>query len=183
MKKMNLMMDLETLGTKPGCVILAIAAVPFNSKYDLEPFYMKISAASASAAGLTIDSKTQAWWESQSDAARDEAFSGTEDIKVALAQFDEYVHQLPDPPMIWGNGASFDNMILAEAYKICEMKQPWSFRDDMCYRTLKGMFPFIPFIAPALAHHALEDAKAQAAHANKIWAWMLQRGMVPADAT
>jgi len=175
--KANLMLDLETLGVKPGCVILSIAAVPFNIPYDLEPFYCRIDRHSCVAEEMKEDPDTIRWWDKQDAAVRTEAFTGTTNIHVALADFDAYCKSMPTAPRIWGNGSDFDNPILAEAYKICGMKQPWSFRDNMCYRTLKNLFLEIPFTPPLHAHNALEDAKAQAAHAQKIMYWITNRSM------
>jgi len=172
MANTNLMVDLETLGTRPGCAILSIAAVPFASPYDLEPFYVKIDSTTCTEAGFHVDDATIAWWEKQSKEAYDEAFSGTMDILVALAAFADYCAALPFTPLVWGNGANFDNAILGEAYRLVAMKQPWRYTDDRCYRTLKALYPQIPYAKPVIAHNALHDAKAQADHATRIFEWM-----------
>ena len=177
--KSNIMLDLETLGTKPGCVILSIAAVPFNMPYDVDPFYRKISIKSAEDIGMVTDPVTMAWWGKQGDAARDEAFSGIEDVKLVLADFADYISVMPSAPKIWGNGSDFDNPILAAAYQLCEMKQPWSFKDNRCFRTFKSEFNFLPYTPPQIAHNALHDAKAQATHMNKIYHWLYSKGALP----
>lgn len=177
--KSHLMGDLETLGTKPGCVILSIAAVPFNMPYDLEPFYRKISVKSSTDAGLIIDPATVAWWAKQDSAVYNEATSGTEDIGIVLQDFAAYIASMPTAPKIWGNGSDFDNPILAAAFIAVGIPVPWSFRDNRCFRTLKSEFDFIPYTAPVTAHNALEDAKAQAAHMQKIYHWLYSKGAMP----
>jgi DNA polymerase III epsilon subunit-like protein len=164
----NLMLDMETLGTRPGCAILSIAAVPFSSQYDLEPFYMKISATSCTESGLHVDDATLAWWNKQSPEAYREAFSGKLELRAVLSEFADYCNHLPHAPVVWGNGADFDCSILAETYKLLGMKQPWKYHNSRCYRTLKNLFPFVLGVKPVVAHNALEDAKAQAAHATEI---------------
>ena len=171
----NLMVDLETLGTRPGCAILTIAAVPFASPHAVEPFYLRISTESSLQSGFHTDDATVAWWGKQSAEARDEAMGGTLDVKSALYAFSEYCNHLPYAPIVWGNGANFDNAILAEAYKIVGMKQPWKYTDDRCYRTLKELYPHIPYIKPKVAHHAFQDALAQAEHAARIFEWIRGR--------
>lgn len=173
---MNIMMDIETLGTRPGCAILSIAAVPFATPFDIEPFYVKIDSTTCTENGFHVDDATIAWWSKQNLDAYNEAFSGTMDIRVALLEFAEYLHHLPTAPLIWGNGASFDNVLMSEAFKILGMKQPWKYADDRCYRTLKALYPQIPYIKPTIAHNALQDAKAQAAHATRIFAFTAERG-------
>ena len=172
--KTNIMLDLETLGTKPGCIILSIAAVPFalSGCYELEPFYRKISDVSCGTYGMVSDKKTLDWWERQSDEARNEAFSGVEDLKLVLSDFSLYIAGMPTAPVIWGNGSDFDNPILAAAYELCDLPLPWSFRDNLCYRTLKNLYPVIPYVRPVIAHNALHDARAQATHAEHIFKWM-----------
>lgn len=177
--KSHLMLDLETLGTKPGCVILSIAAVPFNMPYDLEPFYRKISIKSSTDVRLEIDPVTVAWWGKQNKEIYKEATSDIEDLKMVLMEFESYIHIMPTAPKLWGNGSDFDNPILAAAYVACGMKQPWSFRDNMCFRSMKNMFDLIPYVPPVIAHNALEDAKAQAAHMQKIYHWLYSKGALP----
>lgn len=164
----DLMLDMETLGTRPGCSILSIAAVPFNNPYDLESFYLKIATTSCTDAGLHIDDATIAWWNKQSPEAYNEAFSGQLDLRVVLQEFADYCNHLPHAPVVWGNGSDFDCAILAETYRICGMQPPWKYTDSRCYRTLKNLFPWVLGNKPTVAHNALEDAKAQAAHATDI---------------
>ena len=67
----RIMVDLETLGTAPGSVILSIGAVRFDvEKGLLDEFYVNIDVESSQRLGLTIDGDTVMWWLKQSDAAR-----------------------------------------------------------------------------------------------------------------
>jgi len=168
----DLMVDLETLGTRPGSVILSLAAVPFNTVYAIEPFYARISSSSCLDAGLTTDESTIRWWERQSKEAYDEAFGGTTSLINVLNDFSEYCSQLPLAPALWGNGADFDNVLLSEAYNKCGIRQPWKYTDSRCYRTLKNLFPQVPYIPPKVKHNALQDAIAQAEHAERIHQWL-----------
>ena len=165
----DVMIDIETLGTTPGCAILAIAAVPFNSHTPLEYFYEKISQESCLHLGLFIDTKTVDWWAHQSGEAREEAFSGVNLIVPTLVSLSEYLKTLDSSVRVWGNGASFDVPILEAAYSKAEMEPPWKYYNSLCYRTLKNLFKALPYIPPKIKHNALEDAKAQAAHAERIF--------------
>lgn len=173
---MNLMIDLETLGTRPGSVILSIAAVPVDSPAPVEYFYRRIDKVSCIDAGLQVDAATVEWWSKQADDVREEAFSGRERLCSVLTDFSAYCASLPSEPIIWGNGADFDNPLLAEAYKHCGLKQPWKYHNSRCYRTLKSLYPNIPFLKPQRAHSALEDAKAQAVHLQMIFNYIRERG-------
>ncbi len=173
----NIMVDLETLGTTPGAQILAIAAVPFASPFALEPFYDKINVDTyIPFEGFHQCPKTIEWWMKQSEEARSEAFSGTSKIVDSLTRFSEYLKSLPTDPVIWGNGADFDNPILAFAYDLVGMSTPWKYTNNRCYRTLKNLYPQLPYIPPKIKHNALQDAQAQADHATRIFAWMAAKG-------
>jgi len=179
-KGIKVMHDIETLGTKPGCSILSIGAVPFGVHADLEPFYVKISRESCREVGLVEDAATLAWWDKQSPEARLEAFSGTVRIELALLMYADYLKQLSPEHGIapWGNGASFDSPVLAAAYNACFLPLPWDFRNEACYRTLKNMIPMIPYTPPAIKHNALQDALAQAAHAERIMEFLETKGIL-----
>lgn len=169
----DVMIDIETLGTRPGSVIISLGAV-FFSPTDLgAKFYMVINQISArSVHSLTIDKRTVEWWDRQSPEARQvlddsQDFAKSKTLGEVLNGFNGF---LKDPSVrVWGNGASFDNVLLRCAYEAANIKPLWSFRADMCYRTLKNLFPDVP--SPdrlGTHHHALDDAIHQAVHAGVI---------------
>jgi DNA polymerase III epsilon subunit-like protein len=168
MKLTDVMIDIETLGTSPGCAILSIAAVPFNCIAPLEYFYARVSAVSCTEVGLHIDDKTVDWWATQSPEANYEAFNGTTHITVALSELNAYIMRLGDV-RLWGNGASFDVPILEAAMAKCGLKPKWKYYNSMCYRTLKSLFPQIKAAPNVMKHSALEDARTQAEHAERIF--------------
>lgn len=61
----NVMIDLETFGTRPGSVIVSIGAVEFSMDGIGEAYYRAIDVASSLLAGLTIDEITVKWWREQ----------------------------------------------------------------------------------------------------------------------
>ncbi len=168
----QLMIDIETLGTTPGCGILSIAVVPFCTTAPLEPFYERIYPPSNTIAGLTIDDKTMEWWSSQPLEAYNEAFGGEQPLSVALKLLADYVAQFPTAG-IWGNGASFDVPILEAAYAAFKQLPPWSYKQARCHRTLIALAPHIQRPAfVGVKHTALADAQNQAAHAQEILQWI-----------
>lgn len=176
--KLHVMHDLETIGTKPGCVVLSIGATIMFSPADKAEFYCAISADSCKEVGMIEEYDTLKWWEKQSEGVRNAAFSGVCHIQEALEYYADWLHEHAGPRAIcvWGNGASFDSPVLAAAYRICGMPTPWDFRNEYCYRTMKNLYPQLPYIPPLEKHHALEDARAQAAHLERIMAFLNTRG-------
>ena len=164
----DLMIDLETTGTKPGCAILSIGAATFDLEYK---FYANIIHASFIEQGLKDDPSTIAWWDKQNAAARNEAFSGTTPLVRALGQFADFLRMLgpAKTTFVWGNGADFDLPILEAAYTAVGMKKPWEPWNGRCYRTLKNLyFDTKAQDANPTKHNALTDAVYQAQHARLI---------------
>jgi DNA polymerase III epsilon subunit-like protein len=171
------MLDLETMDTRTTAAIVSIGAVLFTTAHgidDRDPFYRTVSLQSNSEHGLTMNPATIMWWMEQSDATRDELLSrDSTTLATALLGFTSwlstYVPQLNEV-LMWGNGAGFDNPILANAFHACRLPVPWNFRNDRCFRTLRALYPTIlpPTAVNPAPHHALSDARWQAEHAVAI---------------
>lgn len=163
----HVMLDLETLGNGPDAAIVAIGAVAFDPARGTlgDTFYRVIDLESALAEGATVDGSTLKWWLGQPDAARRE-LSRDDAVRAdsAALSFAMFCGERHDNLRVWGNGAGFDNVILRRLYARLSMTTPWEHWNDRCYRTVKAFYPHIPKVAPAIPHHALEDARAQAQH-------------------
>jgi exodeoxyribonuclease VIII len=166
MKTTKVMVDLETLGTRPGSVITSIGATKFdeNGPYG-EPFYMRIDLQSCVDVGMLIDIETVKWWMRQSDEARSEFQKEAFAIDDVLNSFTEWLCYPSNVVELWGNGANFDNALLKAAYDNIGLKAPWAFWHDRCYRTLKAMYPHIKMPKRVGTHHnALDDVISQVNH-------------------
>lgn len=167
----NIMVDLETLGNGSNAVIIAIGAVQFDHTGLGQEFYTAVDPQSCVDVGMEIDVSTIMWWMKQSDAARS-AFDRTgAPILEALLSFSDYVRDSAGKGAeVWGNGATFDNVILSNAYRAVGVDKPWAYWADRCYRTMKNMYPLITQERVGTAHNALDDAIYQAAHMSQILA-------------
>ena len=167
----HIMLDLETMGTGPNAAIVAIGAVEFELTKTGgqlgDSFYQCISLESAMATGGQVDASTVLWWLKQSDAARAMFTQPTADHNWALGHFSAWMAQRGETKnlRVWGNGASFDNVILASAYRRAGVPLPWNGFNDRCYRTVKSMHPAAPALQRTGTHHnAMGDAISQANH-------------------
>jgi exodeoxyribonuclease VIII len=163
----HIMVDLETLSTHYNAAILAIGAVKFDTEQGIyDKFYQAIKSLPV-ADGFHVSSDTMEWWARQSDEAR-AVFDDPNgvDIRIALINFSNWLFMdaQQDDVCIWGNGASFDNVILSTAYRICDIEQPWKFYNDRCYRTAKNLYPSVKLQRSGTHHNALDDAESQAEH-------------------
>lgn len=163
------MVDLETLGTEAGAVILSLGAVRFGDGGVTEEFYQRIDLASAVAAGLVMDPATVLWWLGQSEAARAEILLPGEPLGNVLKDFQEWLGWNYQGEL-WGNGSDFDNALLAAAYKAVGRPVPWRWSKNRCYRTVKNLYPSVGMVRLGTHHHALDDARDQALHLMRILA-------------
>ena len=188
--KINVMVDLETLGTRPGCKVMSIGAVVFSPEgvSDTQRFNAIISR-HAQPPSLHEDVATLMWWSQQSKEAKDRLFGdnvAAHAMPYVLADFSLWLKNLGGEVLVWGNGADFDNPILSTAYNACHIAQPWGSWNGRCYRTLKNLRPEIKLVRSGLHHDALDDAISQATHAvnilNAISGWEMQRNVATTTA-
>lgn len=161
---MGIMVDLETLGTGGDAVLLSIGAAKFNSDEIVDSFHVAIDPATAQGYGLKIDADTVMWWLDPGRAEAREALLKLErvDLVSALLGFAMWIGG--DSIPLWGNGATFDNAILRNAYAATGIDYPIKFYHDRCYRTIKNMAPEIAMVREGTHHDALDDAISQAKH-------------------
>lgn len=171
------MIDIETLGKNPGCIILSIGAVRFGED-DVkgEWFYRRISTLDCINNGLVSDFSTIDWWFSQDAAVRDEAFGGTDKLEAVLRDLSAWIGTESE---VWGNGAAFDLGILRAAFIKFGINDPWRYTGERCFRTLSAFsggssrIPLTLVNPPsgfnkAVAHNALWDAAVQARSAIEM---------------
>lgn len=165
----DIMLDLETMSTESNAAIIAIGAVSFSDKIESE-FYTEVSLNSSVDSGLHICPKTVLWWLSQSKDAQDKFKKNNKapSLHDALLSFSEWA-AIQKVGSIWGNGATFDNVILRNAFQNAGLEYPIPFWADACYRTVKNMNPAIELDRVGIHHCALDDAKSQALHLIKIF--------------
>lgn len=158
------MHDLETLGVRPGSIIRSLGAVVFNPKTgDLGgEFYANITRDSCERAGLTFDQSTVDWWEKQSDAAKAALTISPQPLIEVLHDFFTWWN-VNGGEFIWSHGASFDNVLLASAYRAVGVEPPWKFWNERCCRTVLALGNRrIDTTRQGDHHNALDDAKSQA---------------------
>jgi hypothetical protein len=175
----DVMLDLETLGTKPGCKILSLSAVTFRQDVRETQQVFDTTITVSSQPRLVVEQDTVAWWQRQDEQVRKAVFNNpnAKHIREALLTFNDWLKTLGKIPRIWGNGASFDAPVLRAAFELENIEPGWNFRDERCYRTLSSEFGFmatdVEFVG--MKHTSLADAKYQAARAEIILARLADR--------
>ena len=165
---MNVMVDIETLGTDPGGVIVSIGAVKFDSAGLSAGFYRPVDVLSSLFAGLTVDPKTVEWWRGQNADVKGALYPGL-NVRDVLGEFAIY---LQGANTVWAKGPDFDLVLLRAVYQKLGMKIPWSFRHSRDVRTILALAPSTADLVKreGAQHHALADARYQADQVRAVYA-------------
>jgi hypothetical protein len=171
MNSPHVMCDLECLDSCGTATIISIGLVQFDlNAYELgKELYLELSLSALKqqlAMGFSMSLDTMQWWMMQSDDARnvwrnkDTLMSNGE----ALYTLSEYFIDI-EKPVLWGNGSTYDNVVLRHYLHKFNKRVPFHYSRDFCYRTMKNMFGHLAKFERVGAHHnALDDAKSQALH-------------------
>ena len=155
----HVMVDIETMGLKPGSAILSVGACRFDSGgAALDRFYCEIDIYSCFDAGLKVDEDTREWWQDQPDDVRPD---GDTDIGDALSSLSEWFDKRPYAG-VWANSPSFDLDILAAAYEAVDLSEPWDYWETRDVRTVRSLPCAVELEMDGREHHALDDAVHQA---------------------
>lgn len=177
----HLMVDLETMGNKSNAPIVSIGAVFFNPNTGNTgaEFYTAVSLESSMLLGGVPDAGTIIWWLKQSPEARSAiAMADTMPLIDALELFSDFISENSDAGsdvQVWGNGASFDNVILRSSYDRADIECPWKFWNDRDVRTMTelgkaiGINPRYDIPFDGDMHNALSDARHQVKYVSAIW--------------
>jgi exodeoxyribonuclease VIII len=159
------MVDLETFGTDSNSVIVSISAVVFDRATGeiIDTFEKGLNIKQQLDNGGVMDADTIMWWLSQSKEAQSELTKlGQTDISLALGEFAGFCSK-NGVYKIWGNGATFDNVILRNLYKRCGFEFPTPFWSDRDVRTLVdiGDVDTSQYKFEGVKHRGIDDCKHQ----------------------
>ena len=187
--------DLETYGTRPDAPIKAIGIYLFNAVTGdqgellddtvitkVDNTFERIQRAGGlnlrvdligTPKGLTgtLDVATFEWWLKQTPEAQQALLEIPNfpllDVMITVASFLRVNSHIT---RFWGNGPSFDNVLLRSAFERVGIAYPLSFRTDRCVRTIVDIAatitsedPFANVPAVGIKHSAFADAVREAA--------------------
>jgi hypothetical protein len=180
----HIMTDIETLGTRPGAIVLAAAFVRFSDEAHCT---LNLSIPDQEALGLEKDPDTLRWWGEQ-EAKHPGAWAAATQNAVPLVTgltflSDWLAWAAPaGDALVWCHGATFDAPLLGELYRRAGVPCPWRFwsvRDTRTLYDLAGISPRDYAVPPP--HVALNDAIGQTRAANAALGVLAgRRGLVAA---
>jgi hypothetical protein len=166
------MLDLETLGTHPDCVVLTIGAIKFNPFTMEEPgngLYLRLDIEEQLNMGRSTLDSTIDWWAQQDPKVREEAM-GEEGYRAPIAELRKELNKfLVGVEHIWCQGPAFDIVILEDLYRSQCWPIPWHFWQIRDSRTLFGVHGDPREKGRDQAHNALMDCYYQAIGVQKVY--------------
>lgn len=195
----DIMIDLETMGNGSEASIIQIGAVAFNRHRKTDgttrvggKFCVNVNLESNKKFHRDIDPSTIEFWMSQPKEAQDtlDLKKGL-DLDVALKSFHQFVStEFPGKEKhvpIWSH-ATFDFVILSNAYRATKLYMPYSHRQARDLRTITdvGWEPYwLPNYSVARVgthHNALDDCLFQVEYCvralEKATAWVNPKGLI-----
>lgn len=159
----DVMIDLETFGTRYSAQIIQIGACYFDRETGEIGIGFSANIDGTLQDKFTTDYSTIKWWLEQSDAARSLVTSNPIPLQEALGDLFLFLNK-PDI-QLWSH-ATFDIPILMNAFEVVGLKCPVPFRNMRDLRTLMDLANHRSTLERQGTHHnALDDAKYQARYA------------------
>lgn len=169
---MDVMLDLETLSTRPESVILTIGAVkfdPWGEDVDTDNgLYMRVNVDEQLALDRHVLESTVEWWGKQEASVREEALGehGRESLETMTRSLNKFLVGVEN---IWCQGPAFDIVILENLYRQLSKPTPWQFWQIRDSRTLFGVHGDPREKDRKAAHNALMDCYYQALGVQHIY--------------
>lgn len=140
MSRIDIMCDLETLGTKADSTIIQIAAIAFDIYGGKELSFFDKTVDLEKCKKMNIVGSTLKWWvKTDMELLSKLILGGTLSDKELLEEFHKWISDLKgqyDEVFLWGNGILFDNKILQYQFESFGLKYPIFYRNDRNMRTL-----------------------------------------------
>ncbi|MEP8481167.1 3'-5' exoribonuclease [Enterobacter hormaechei] len=178
----HLMVDIEAFGKKADSPVVSIGAVFFDPSTGNtgSEFYKVISLESSMASGGVPDASTIIFWLKASPEARSELMMDDAiPLDDALLQLNDFIAENaangPDSVQVWGNGATYDNVLLEASYDRVGIPCPWKFWNNRDVRTIVelgkavGCKPRYEIPFEGEPHKAISDALHQVKYVSAIW--------------
>lgn len=153
----DIMIDIETMGTRATSAIVQIGACYFDRKTGEigETFKVNIFHTSDN---FTMDHSTINWWLVQSQEARESIIGNQMLIHEAMELLRDF---LKDGEFLWSH-ATFDVPIIQNSFEKCGMKNPIPYRGMRDIRTLMDLADHRSESEREGTHHdALDDCRFQ----------------------
>lgn len=153
----DVMIDIETLGTRATSAIVQIGACYFDRKTGEigEEFSLNVNSFDKA---FTTDPETILWWAKQPLETQKSVFSNGVEIDVTLERLIEFLEK---GKYLWSH-ATFDIPIIMHAMDVYNIKMPIHYKQMRDIRTLMDLAEHrSDAVREGIHHNALDDCKFQ----------------------
>lgn len=137
--RLDIMVDIETLGNKTDSTIFQIAAVAFDIKTGEHIVEFHRIANISEAEKLNVTGDTLKWWlNTNKELLSDLLNKGEGSVEELLITFADWLTGLVlgNDVYFWGNGILFDNKMIQHQLESAGIKYPIFYRNDRDVRTI-----------------------------------------------
>lgn len=136
MRRVDIMVDLETLGTTTDSTVFQISAAKFDITTGIvsDTFNM---CCDIEKGPVSADGSTLKWWlKTDKELLSRLLNEGTCSEAEMFAQFHEWLGDCSHKTYFWGNGISFDNVFVRDKFTHFGLTYPIHFRNERDVRTI-----------------------------------------------
>ncbi len=161
MIKSDVMIDLETLGLKPGYVILSIGCAFFNPQGEGHgsTFYRTVDLGDSVSKGFEISKSTVNWWQRQEHSAIQALGVEPQSVEDVFFDFVDWFNG-NNGEKVWSQGANMDIPMVEHVLEKLDIRIPWDFWNVRDTRTVYDLFDFDykSITREGTYHNALQDS-------------------------
>lgn len=185
-KRVDIMVDIETLGKSADATIIQISAIGFNietGEYYSHLTFDKVADIEKNERPLKIEGGTLKWWLNTDKELLNDLINGNRSESLSsedvIREFYKWVEDIVtkvgrNNTYLWGNGILFDNRIIQHQMESLGLNYPIYYRNDRDVRTLLEIASLKTGASEKdikdkymdktlVAHNALHDVKNQIA--------------------
>lgn len=182
-KRIDVMVDIETLGTKTDSTVFQVSAIAFDLVTgEHYPNYFNLIADIEKNKTLNVDGSTLKWWlNTDKELLTRILNAGSYSSKDILISFHSWLSSLPykvnktlenDNLYLWGNGILFDNKMIQHQFQSIGLEYPIYYKNDRDVRTILEIASLKTGLTEKeikdkfqdeslVKHNAIDDVKAQ----------------------
>lgn len=136
--RIDIMTDIETLGTDSDSTIIQIAAVAFDiTTGKIHTWFNQTANIHKNEGPLKVTAGTLKWWMKTNPELLRELLDGEHSSEDMLRNFHDWLGQFKDEDMyLWGNGILFDNKMIQHQFESIGLNYPIFYRNDRDVRTI-----------------------------------------------
>lgn len=142
--RIDIMVDIETLGTNSDSTVIQIAAMAFDIKTgEVKDEFNKIADIEKNKLPIKATGSTIKWWlNTNADLFKKLLLEGDVSSEAMIYMFHKWINNLESGShdikdvYLWGNGILFDNKIIQHQMEMVGLNYPIFYRNDRDVRTI-----------------------------------------------